>query len=527
VLALTLVVVLGATLLAGGVLADRLRVAPPVLLLAGGVLLGFVPALRGVRLPPEMVLLLFLPVLLYWESLTTSLREIRNNLRVIVLNSTVLVLATAAAVAVAAHALGLPWGPAWVLGAAVAPTDATAVGVLARSLPRRTVTVLRAESLVNDGTALVLYGLAVGITVGEEHLSVPHVGWLLLLAYGGGALAGMLVAWLGVQARRRLDDPVQESVAVLLLPFTAYLLAEAVHASGVLAVVVCGLIMSQAGPRVGRAATRRQTTPFFALATYLLNGSLFVLVGLQVQAAVRGLASVALTRGLLAVAVVSAAVIGVRFAWLFTTPYLIRALDRRPQQRTRRIGPRPRVVSGLAGFRGAVSLAAALAVPEVLGSGQPFPDRDLIIFVTTGVIVTTLVVPALLLPAVVRWARLPSDTAVGEERHFAETLATEEALQALPRLAADRHTDEDVVDRLRREYEKHLAVLEADGGGADEPALRYDQQYAALSAAVLASKRATVLRLRDEGRIDDTVLRQIQERLDIEEARLTGRAAPG
>jgi NhaP-type Na+/H+ or K+/H+ antiporter len=262
VLGLVLVVVLGATLLACGVLGARFRVAPPVLLLACGVLLGFVPPLRGVQLPPAMVLLLFLPVLLYWESLTTSLREIRSNLRVVVLNSTVLVVATAATVAVVAHAIGLPWGPAWVLGAAVAPTDATAVGVLARSLPRRNVTKLRAESLINDGTALVIYGLAVGITAGEQHLTVPHVGWLLLLAYGGGALAGILVAWLGVQARQRLDDPIQESVTVLLLPFTAYLIAEAVHASGVLAVVVCGLIMSQAGPRVGLATTRQQTTPF-------------------------------------------------------------------------------------------------------------------------------------------------------------------------------------------------------------------------------------------------------------------------
>ncbi|MET8088504.1 cation:proton antiporter [Micromonospora sp. NPDC005237] len=232
---------------------------------------------------------------------------------------------------------------------------------------------LRAESLVNDGTALVIYGLAVGITVGEEHLSVPHVGGLLLLAYGGGALGGIVVAWLGVQVRRRLDDPLQESVAVLLLPFTAYLLAEAVHASGVLAVVICGLIMSQAGPRIGRAAARVQIQPFFTLAAYLLNGALYILVGLQVQTAVRGLTSVALTRGLIMVSVVSATVIAARFAWLFTTPYVIRALDRRPQQRSRRVGARTRVVNGVAGFRGAVSLAAALAVPHAVASGQPFP----------------------------------------------------------------------------------------------------------------------------------------------------------
>src|SRR3954447_5157325 len=202
-LGLEVVVALGAALLAGTVLARRARIAPPVLLLACGLLLGFIPALRQVHLPSEAVLLLFLPALLYWESLTTSLREIRSNLRVIVLSSTLLVIATAAAVAVAAHALGMPWGPAWVLGAALAPTDATAVGVLARALPRRTVTTLRAESLVNDGTALVVFGLAVGITAGEDHLSALGVSALFLLSYGGGALAGLATAWISTQARRR------------------------------------------------------------------------------------------------------------------------------------------------------------------------------------------------------------------------------------------------------------------------------------------------------------------------------------
>jgi monovalent cation/hydrogen antiporter len=515
---------MGAALLVCGVLARRFRVAPPVLLLACGALLGFAPALRRVYLPPEVVLLLFLPALLYWESLTISLREIRSNLRVIVLLSTALVIGTAGAVAATAHSLGLPWGPAWVLGAAVAPTDATAVGILARVLPRRNVTVLRAESLVNDGTALVIYALAVGITVGENHLTMPHVLRLLLLAYGGGAVAGVVTAWLAGQARRWLDDPLQENVVTVLTPFTAFLFAQAVHGSGVLAVVVTGLIMSQAGPRVIHADTRQLTEAFWTLSTFLLNGSLFVLVGLELQSAVRGLASAALARGLVAVAAVSAAVIGARFAWVFTTPYLIRLLDRRPQQRLRRVGARARVVSAVAGFRGAVSLAAALAVPETVASGARFPDRDTIIFVTSGVIVVTLVVQGLLLPIVVRWARLPHDGSVEQERHLAETLATEEAIAAIPQLAADLGTDSDVVGRLRREYEKHLRVLHAgDDGAHDEPALRYEQQYAALRLAVIARKRATVVRLRDERRIDDTVLRQVQARLDIEEVRLARR----
>ncbi|MFF2377951.1 Na+/H+ antiporter [Streptomyces xiamenensis] len=525
-LALELVVVLGAALVLGHVIGNRLRIAPPIVLLAGGVLLGFVPALREVPLPPEAVLLLFLPALLYWESLTTSLREIRSNLRAIVLMSTVLVIATAGAVAAVGHALGLPWGAAWVLGAAMAPTDATATGVLARALPRRTVTTLRAESLVNDGTALVLYGLAAGITVGAEHFTLPHVSALFLLSYAVGALAGVLVALAGVRVRARLADPLLGNVALLLIPYTAFLLAEAVHASGVLAVVVCGLIMSQAGPRVASAETRRQATAFWSLATFALNGSLFVLVGLQAQNAVRSLTSTGIAKAALAVLVVSAVVVGVRFAFLFTSPYVIRVLDRRPQQRARRAGARMRVVSATAGFRGAVSLAVALSVPRTLDSGAPFPERDLIICVTCGVIAVTLVTQGLLLPVVVRWARLPRDTDVEAERHLARTLAAEEALAALPEVAAGLGTAPEVLERTRREYETHLAVLRAghgDGDGEDEMALTYNRHYGELRLAMIAHKRATVLRLRDERRIDDTVLRQIQAHLDIEEVRLTGR----
>jgi monovalent cation/hydrogen antiporter len=510
--------------LACGVLARRSGVAAPVLLLACGALLGFAPALRQVHLPPEVVLLLFLPALLYWESLTISLREIRSNLRVIVLNSTALVIATAAAVAVMAHALGLGWGPAWVLGAAVAPTDATAVGALAGSLPRRTITVLRAESLVNDGTALVVYGVAVGATASQESFSVLHIGWLFVLGYGGGALAGALIAWVAIQVRRRLDDPFLENVAIILIPFTAFLLAQAVHASGVLAVVVCGLIMGHVAPRLGHPAARQQTEAFWSLSVFLLNGALFVLVGLELQGAARSLTSAELSRGLALVGAVSAAVVGTRFAWVFTVTYVIRALDRRPQQRLRRVGARVRVVSAVAGFRGAVSLAVALSIPETVASGAAFPARSLIVFVTAGVIVVTLVLQGLALPAVMRWARIPRDTSAEAERHLADILATEEARAAIPQVAAELGTDPDIAERVRRETEKHLRVLHAsDDGTDDEPALRYDQQYTALRLALLARKRATVVRLRDERRIDDTVLLQVQRRLDIEEVRLSRR----
>lgn len=425
----------------------------------------------------------------------------------------------------AAGQRGTASGARWALAAAaVAPTDATAVAALARMLPRRNVTLLRAESLINDGTALVIYGLAVGITVGAEHFTVPHVSWLFLVSYVGGAAAGVLVAWLGIRVRPDFEDPLVGNVAAMLTPFTAYLLAELVHASGVLAVVVCGLIMSQAGPRMVGAETRHQAEAFWSVSTFVLNGALFVLVGLEAQSAVRSLTGSDLTEALIAVGAVSVVLVAVRFAFLYSAVHAIRLIDRRPQQRLRRIGNRARVVSALSGFRGAVSLAVALSVPVTLDSGEPFPDRDVIVFVTSGVIVVTLVAQGLTLPGVMRWARLPVDTSVEEERFLAESTATEEALKALPELATDLETDRKVVERLRQEYETHLLVIRAGGGESDdEDVLRHDQHYTALRLALLARKRVTVLRLRDEHRIDDTVLRQVQRQLDIEEVRLSRR----
>ncbi|MFI2205668.1 cation:proton antiporter [Streptomyces sp. NPDC020192] len=400
---------------------------------------------------------------------TISLREIRRDPRGIILVSTVLVIVTAWAVAAVAHGLRMPWVPAWVLGAAVAPTDATAVEVVARLLPRRNLTLLRAESLINDGTALVVYGLAVGITVGEEHFSVPRVGGLFLLSYAGGAAAGAPTAGLAALIRPHVPNPVLGTTVVVLVPFTAFLLAEAVAASGVLA----------------------------------------DLVGIGSQSAVRGLNSTGLAHALIAVAAVSATLVVVRFGFTFLAVRVIRLLDRRPRQRLRRMNERARVVGALSGFRGAVSLAVALSVPTSLDSGAPFPDRDTIIFVTVGVIAVTLIGQGLLLPAVVRWARLPQDTTLESERLLADTTVTEEALKALPRVAAELGTDPDVTERLRDEYETHLITVRTRGSAADEqtePVVRHVRHYTALRLALLTHKRATVIRLRDEHRIDDTVL---------------------
>ncbi|AGZ41036.1 Na+/H+ antiporter [Actinoplanes friuliensis] len=522
---LELVVAVGLAVLIGTGAASRLRSAPPVLLLIAGVLLGFVPALREVHLPPEAVLLLFLPVLLYWEAFMSSLREIRSNLRVITLLSTVLVVATAAGVAAAAHALGMGWGPAWVLGAAVAPTDATAVGVLGRMLPRRIATMLRAESLVNDGTALVIYTLALGVTLGEEHLSVGRVAGLFALSYLGGIAAGLAVTFLILQIRRRLTDPFLHNLLALVTPLAAYLLAETAEVSGVLAAVVSGLWVGRVSPRLFSGSARRFVQSNMNFLTQLANAALFVLVGLEAQSAVRGLHSGGLIHSLLVAGAVCAVIVAVRFGWLFTSPYLIRALDRRPQQRERRLSGRPRALMSAAGFRGAVSMAAALAVPHTLPSGAEFPDRELIIFVTAIVIAVTLVVQAPLMPRVMRWAGLGADDEPERERRQAEIISMDHALASLPDLAAELGTGKDVTDQLRTEYDRRLRVLR-DGdasSGPDEAAADYEQQYADLHLAVIDHRHDTVVRMRDDGEIDDEVLRRVQDGLDLEQVHMAQR----
>ncbi|MFD0634498.1 cation:proton antiporter [Catenulispora yoronensis] len=429
-------------------------------------------------------------------------------------------------------------GPAWILGGALAPTDATAVAALGRVLPRQALDLAQAESSVNDGTALVVYGVAVSVTIGAEHFSSVHVGLLFVRSYVGGVAAGVVVALAGAQVRKAVADPMLQNVAILLIPFTAFLLAEALDASGVLAAVTCGLIMSQLGPRVGTAAVRLISQGFWSLGTYVLNGALFVLVGLQSQAAVRGLTSFDLARALAMVAVVSVVLIAARFVFQFVTIYAIRALDRRPSQRGRRVSHRFRVVTGLSGFRGAVSLAAALAVPVTVHGGAPLPDRDVIIFVTAGVI-AALMLQAFALPPVVRWADLPEDTVIQDERRMANQTATAEAITALPEIADALGTPPEVVAMVAREFEKHARMQQFSGGGlggsddddadedreadadAAERLRQIDSQYREIRLALLDNKRATVIRLRHEGRIDDAVLRQIQARLDIEQVRLS------
>jgi CPA1 family monovalent cation:H+ antiporter len=492
-------------------IAHRLRWNSPLLLVAAGCLIGLLPEFRSLVVPPDVVLLLFLPALLYWESLTTSLREIRTNVRAILLLATGLVLATAAAVAAVAHALDLWWPLAFVLGAVVAPTDATAVAAVAVGLPRRLVVSLRAESLINDGTALTLFAVVVGMAVGGHEPTWWDIAGEFLLAYGGGIAIGALAAAVVVAIRRRLEDRMVESALSLLVPFAVYLPAQAAHASGVLAVVTCGLLLSQWNPRILSPTTRVPVTGFWELTTFVLNGALFVLVGIQTPAIITSAES---GRAIGLASLVTLTVIGTRLLWLYSVPYLIRAIDRRPRQRELRygrvdhqlhqLGARQRFPIAWCGARGAVSLAAALAVPARVDG------RDTVVFTAVVVIVATLLIQGQTMPAVIRWARFSGDEVATEEEQ-ARRHIRDAAIEALPRVAASLETPAAVADLVAADLRRQGAT---DGSRND---VRAELE---LRRGLLGIKRRALIQLRDDRRIDDIVLRRVESVLDTEEIRI-------
>src|ERR1700753_684305 len=439
VFGLVVIVALFATVIVGTVLGRRYRVGPPVLLIGLGALLGMVPRFGHVQLDGEIVLLLFLPAILYWEGLNTSFREIRAILRVIVLLSVGLVVACAIAVSWTARAFGMESHAASVLGAVLSPTDAAAVAGLAKQLPRRTLTVLKAESIINDGTALVLFGVAVSVAMGGAPVGRLALSIRFVLSYLGGIVAGLLIGGVVTLTRTRLDAPQEEAALSLLTPFAAFLLANAVGCSGVVAVLVSALMLAYASPRVIRARSRLVTFAFWDIATFLINGALWVFVRVQLPRAVRGVARVdgGIQHAIAMAVAVTIVVVLTRVLWGEATTVLVRTVDRRAVQRERRIDWRQRMVSNWAGFRGAVSLAAALAVPLTTRSGAPFPDRNLIIFVVSFVILTTVLVQGSSLPAVVRWARIPEDTDYDCELQLARSTGAKAALDALPVVAGE------------------------------------------------------------------------------------------
>ena len=506
------------------VLARRLSVPYPIVLVVGGALFGFVPGLPEVKLDPQVVLVVFLPPLVYGASIFANFNDFRANLRTLTLSTVGLVLATMCAVAWAAHALvpGLPWEAAFVLGAIVSPTDPLAAAAIMRRLdaPRRMVSAIEGEGLFNDATALVAYRVAVAAVVAGS-FSLADAGLRFVLGAAGGVAIGLAVGWVVAEIRKRTTDTQVSVTLSLLTGYAAFVPADAVGASGILATVTAGIYMGIRGPKILPARTRLQGYFVWDILDFIINAILFVLIGLQLRAVVDGLSGYsASTLGGYALAV-TGVVVGTRLVWLFTVPYLIRAIDRRPAQRARRVGARWRLVMAWSGMRGAVSLAVALALPFTTDAGGGFPKRDLIVFLTFAVIFFTLVVQGLSLPALIRRLGVSDGGADADEEVRARLVATKAALAQLDALAGEEWTRDETVERMRALYEYRKRRFAARAGkiedeGYEDRSLAYQHMV----QLVLGAQREALLRMRSEGKLSNEVMNRILRELDLEESRL-------
>jgi CPA1 family monovalent cation:H+ antiporter len=428
------------------------------------------------------------------------------------------------AVAWGAHALipGLPWAAAFVLGAIVSPTDPLAAATIMRrvDVPRRLVSAIEGEGLFNDATALVAYRVAVAAVVAGS-FSLADAGLKFVLGAAGGVAIGIAVGWIIAEIRKRTTDA-QVSITISLLSgYAAFVPADAVGASGVLATVTAGIYMGIRGPQILPARTRLQGYFVWDILDFIINAVLFVLIGLQLRAVVDRLSgSSAITLGVYALAV-TGVVVGIRLVWLFTVPYLIRAIDRRPAQRARRVGARERLVIAWSGMRGAVSLAVALALPLTTAAGGGFPKRDLIVFLTFSVIFFTLVVQGLSLPALIRRLGVSDGGADTDEEVRARLVATKAALEQIDALAGEEWTRDDTIERMRALYEYRKRRLAARAGkieddGYEDRSLAYQQMV----QLVLGAQREALLRMRSDGDLSNQVMNRILRELDLEESRL-------
>jgi CPA1 family monovalent cation:H+ antiporter len=506
------------------VLARRISVPYPIVLVVGGALLGFVPGLPEVKLNPQVVLVVFLPPLVYGSSIFANFGDFRASLRALTLSTVGLVLATMSAVAWAAHTLvpGLPWAAAFVLGAIVSPTDPLAAAAILRRLdaPRRLVSSVEGEGLFNDATALVAYRVAVAAVVAGT-FSLPGAGLRFVLGAAGGVAIGLAVGWIAAEIRKRVIDAQVNVTISLLTGYAAFVPADAVGASGVLAAVTAGLYMGIRGPRIIPTRARLEGYFVWDIIDFIINAILFVLIGLQLRAVVDGLSGY--PAGTLAgyALAVTGVTVGARLAWMFTVPYLIRAVDRRPVQRARRVGARWRLVVAWSGMRGAVSLAVALALPFTTGTGGSFPKRNLIVFLTFAVIFFTLVVQGLSLPALIRRLGLTDGGAGAQEETRARLIAAKAAIDQVNALAGEDWVSRDKVEKMRALYEFRKRRLAARAGkieddGYEDRSLAYQQ----MQQLVLSAQREALLRMRSEGELSNEVMNRILHELDLEESGL-------
>ena len=519
-------VLLLAVLAAVALAARRLDLPPAILLVVVGVALALVPGLPRVQLVPELVLLLVLPPLIYSAGVAMSWREFRFNLRPIALLAIGCVVFTTVAVAAVGHALlGLPWPVAFVLGAIISPPDVVAPLAIARrlGLPRRLLVILEGEGLANDATALILYRFAVvAVSTGAFALG-PALGTFAAIFVGEIAF-GVVVGWLLLRIRHAAGDPRVEITLSLVTPYIAYWVPEHLGGSGVLATVVAGLYTSWNGPLWINSATRLQGVFFWGLFTYLIEGMVFLLTGLQARTLLDRIGDLHADDLVRSAALISAVVVVARFVWIFPATYLPRWLFPSIARRDPSPPWEAPFLIGFTGIRGIVSLAAALAIPLATASGDPFPHRDLILFLTFSVIVVTLIGQGLLMPSVIGWLGLAEQARAERRAEAADEIASrrqtiEAAMRRIDELATERGLPAQIVAPLRAHHGERLRQLDYRIGVDAQ-----DQRLADLSHELerhaIDAERAHLYALMCEGKLKDDARRRIENELDLREAQL-------
>ena len=499
-------------------IAPALRIPYPILLVLGGLVIGVVPGMPEFELPPELVFFGVLPPLLYGAAFFTSLRDLRASARPIGLLAIGLVVATTIGVAVVAHEFvdGLSWGSAFVLGAIVSPTDPLAATSIARRLgvPRKLVTIVEGESLVNDGTGLVAYRVAVAAVL-TGTFSEWHTAGLFVVSACGGVAVGLAVGWIVRAVRRRLDNPPAEITLSLLTGYLAFLPADLMGVSGVLAAVTAGVYLGWHTPELTSSRTRLQGVAVWEIVQYLLNALLFVLIGLQLPVVMDALDDVSAARLLAYAMLVSLTVIAVRFAWVFAVLNLPKWVAGRMSNW------RGATFLSWTGMRGAVSLAAALALPLETDAGAPFPGRELILFLTFAVILATLVGQGLTLPLVIRALRLEDDGLEDREDAKARIHAAEAALARLEELLEENWVREDTAERVRGLYRFRTNRFTARLDDGDDGSIEIrSQDYQRLRRELLDAERRALVDLRRSGAISNDVWLRVGRDLDLEDQRL-------
>ena len=502
--------------------APVLRIPYPIFLVLGGLALGFVPGVPSLALAPDVVLVAVLPPLLYVSAFFTSVRDLRANAKAIGILAIGLVVATTVTVAVVAHAAidGLPWSAAFVLGAVVAPTDPIASTAIMRRLgvSRRLVSVVESESLVNDGTALVLYRVAVVAAVSGT-FSVWDASARFVWSVVGGIAIGLVVGFLTAQVRRRLDNPPLEVTIALMTGYFAFIPANAASASGVIAVVTAGVYLGWRTPELTSVQSRLQGVAVWEIIIFVLNALMFALVGLQLSRILDSLSGRSAGELVRDGVLVTGTVIVTRILWLPVFSHLPRLLWNSSRTPAKPLSHT--FLISWSGLRGAVSLAAALAIPLTTKAGTSFPDRDLIVFLAFCVILGTLVLQGLSLPLVIRMLGIEPDHSEDDENAKARIHAAEAAIARLDELLEEDWVREDTAERMRglynfRRNRFRARFDEEDDGMIEEQSTSYQR----LRRELLEAERGAVIRLRNEGHINDDVMHRVTRDLDLEDSRL-------